>query len=211
MTDCKYPQIEIINKWINVEKIHNSHASGSGSSQFIQLCHQRFYQDTSSRWQTRTHRPVCVCRPQACVFSEAKDVLLNERRRVEAWLCWCLIHRVSLGGLTHTNRPIQFQRTCSTDVIITDRQEITGLLLCHLLSFIIRGSCEPIARMNGPFVKYCMLRVCCWFNGSDHVLLTTRKRCCFLCENISNTFVLTWEKKTEWVKRYECRLREFEE
>lgn len=52
-----------------MEKAHNSHASSSGSAQFIQLCHQWFYQDTSSRWQTRTHRPVCLCRPGLCFFT----------------------------------------------------------------------------------------------------------------------------------------------
>lgn len=53
-----------------------------------------------------------VCAIQACVFSEAQDVLLNKGRRVEAWLRRCLIHRTSLGGLTLTNKPIQNQRTC---------------------------------------------------------------------------------------------------
>lgn len=70
-----------------------------------------------------------------CVFSEAQDVLLNERRRVEAWLCWCLIHRVSLGGLTLTNKSIQYQRTCSTDVI-TDYQETNRpVIVCCVSSY----------------------------------------------------------------------------
>lgn len=128
-------QTETINR-LTLKKNCNSHPSDSGSIQFIQLCHQWFYQDTSSRWQTRKHRPVCLCRPGLCFYSGAQDVLLNEKRRVEAWLCWRFIHWVSLGGQTLTNKSIQYQRTCPTD-LITDCREITGLLsLCHpLLSF----------------------------------------------------------------------------
>lgn len=63
---------------------------------------------TGSDTQARLFSPSA-----ACALSEVQDVLLNERRRVRAWLCWCLIHRVSLGGPTLTNRPIQLRRSCS--------------------------------------------------------------------------------------------------
>lgn len=95
-----------------------------------------------------------VCAIQACVFSEAQDVLLNKGRRVEAWLRRCLIHRTSLGGLTLTNKPIQNQRTCFREVI-TNYQEITGLSLCHLFLFdytdLVRFSS---AKTNGLWNQY---------------------------------------------------------
>ena len=103
-----------------------------------------------------------VCAIQACVFSEAQDVLLNKGRRVEAWLRRCLIHRTSLGGLTLTNKPIQNQRTCCREVI-TNYQEITGLSLCRLFLFdytwILSGSVvqkQMDSETNTMKNSYCM-------------------------------------------------------